>query len=46
MKPVFISHGVYQQFVMEQLQKHYSGVVLTLVNRDWPVITKLWITQP
>nr|WP_239588346.1 transposase [Gracilibacillus alcaliphilus] len=30
---------------MDQLQKHYSGGILTLVNGDWPVITKLWITD-
>lgn len=44
-KPVFISHDAYQQFVLEQLQKHYSGGVLTLVNRNWPVIAKLWVTD-
>lgn len=45
MKPILISHETYQNFVLEQLQKHYSGGVLTLVNKDWPVITKLWITD-
>lgn len=44
-KPVFIPHERYQEFVIEQLQKHYSGGVLTLVNGDWPVITKLWLTD-
>lgn len=45
MKPVFVSHEEYQNFVMDQLQTHYSGGILTLVNKDWPVITKLWITN-
>lgn len=45
LKPILISHESYQNFVLEQLQKHYSGGVLTLVNKDWPVITKLWITD-
>ncbi|GGB57460.1 hypothetical protein F3157_14955 [Virgibacillus dakarensis] len=45
MKPIFVSHEAYQQFVMDRLQKHYSGGVLTLVNSDWPVITKLWMTN-
>lgn len=45
MKPVFTPHVSYQNFVMEQLKTHYSGGILTLVNKDWPVITKLWITD-
>lgn len=45
MKPVFAPHEAYQNFVMDQLQKHYSGGILTLVNKDWPVITKLWMTD-
>lgn len=45
MKPVFVSHEAYQNFVMNQLKTHYSGGILTLVNGDWPVITKLWITN-
>lgn len=45
MKPILFSHESYQNFVLEQLQKHYSGGVLTLVNKDWPLITKLWITD-
>jgi len=45
MKPVLVPHETYQNFVMGQLQKHYSGGVLTLVSRNWPVITKLWITD-
>lgn len=44
-KPVFISHEKYQTFLLEQLQKHYSGGLLTLVNNDWPMITKVWVTD-
>ncbi|MBE1556996.1 hypothetical protein [Sporosarcina limicola] len=45
MKPLVVSHEVYQMFVLEKLQKHFSGGFLTLVNNDWPVITKLWVTD-
>lgn len=45
MKPAFVSHETYQKFVMNQLQTHYSGGILTLVNGDWLVITKLWMTD-
>ncbi|MDR6998695.1 hypothetical protein J2Y67_001127 [Neobacillus niacini] len=38
MKPKLVSHESYQTFLIEQLQKHYSGGVLTLVSKDWPVI--------
>jgi hypothetical protein len=45
MKPILIPHESYQNFVLNQLNTHYSGGVLILVQRDWPVITKLWITD-
>lgn len=45
LKPILIPHQNYQQFLMDRLQKHYSSGILTLVNSDWPVITKLWITD-
>ena len=45
MKPIEQPHSIYQDFVMNQLKLHYTGGVLTLVNKDWPVITKLWITD-
>ncbi len=45
MKPLFIDHETYQNFVLQQLQKHYSGGLLTLVSNDWPTISKLWITN-
>ena len=45
MKPDFKSHNDYQNFVIENLRKYYSGGLLALVNSDWPVIHKLWITD-
>lgn len=45
MKPTVVTHSDYQNFVLEQLRKHYSGNVLTVVNNDWPIIYKLWITD-
>jgi urease accessory protein UreF len=45
MKPVVTQHETYQEFVIEQLQQHYSGGLLVLVNKDWPLISKLWITD-
>ncbi|EGL82337.1 transposase IS4 family protein [Caldalkalibacillus thermarum TA2.A1] len=45
MKPILIPHQTYQDFVMEQLKKHYFGGVLVLLNKDWPLIAKLWITD-
>src|SRR5690625_5362161 len=45
-KPVFVPHETYQNFVVDQLQKHYSGSgILVLTNSDWPVITELWMTD-
>ena len=45
LKPMLVTHASYQNFVVEQLQKYYSGGLLTLVSKDWPIITKLWITD-
>ena len=46
MKPIFTPHKVYQDFVIEQLQRHYSGTgILTLLDKDWLLISKLWITD-
>lgn len=45
MKPVFVTHETYQNFVLTKLKKHYSDGILALVSSDWPVITKLWITD-
>jgi hypothetical protein len=45
LKPDFKSHIDYQNFVIENLRKFYSGELLVLVNSDWPTIQKLWITD-
>jgi hypothetical protein len=45
LKPDFKSHNDYQNFVIENLRKYYSGGLLALVNSDWPIIHKLWITD-
>ena len=45
MKPVFIPHASYQNFVLQQLQLHYSGGIFVIHKDHWPLITKLWITD-
>lgn len=45
MKPMLISHSVYQDFVLERLQEHYSGGILVIVNSDWPIVAKFWMTD-
>jgi len=45
LKPITITHETYQNFVLEQLKTHYSAGILTLLNKDWPIIHKLWITD-
>lgn len=45
MKPIFVPHEAYQDFVLNQLNKHYLDSILTLVSSDWAIITKLWITD-
>ncbi|MEK3888155.1 hypothetical protein [Bacillus sp. FSL K6-3431] len=41
LKPTVVPHEDYQNFVLD----HYSENVLTIVNNDWPIIYKLWITD-
>lgn len=45
MKPRFIPHMEYQQFVLEQLSLNYGGPLLVLRNSDWQLIASLWITD-
>ncbi len=45
MKPQFISHESYQNFILHQLKKHYSDGVLVVVNKEWALILKLWLTD-
>ena len=34
MKPTFVFHDSYQNFVLTQLKEHYSHGILTLVSKD------------
>jgi hypothetical protein len=45
MRPEFIPHASYQDFLLEQLRLHYSGGILVVHKDDWPLIAKLWITD-
>lgn len=45
LKPVFVPHSSYQSFILESLHQYYSGDILVLRNRDWPIICKLFITD-
>jgi hypothetical protein len=45
MKPIFIPHSSYQDFVLTQFQLHYSGGILVIHKDHWPLIAKLWITD-
>ena len=45
LKPTVISHAAYQNFVLEQLRRHFTGGPLVLANKDWHLISKLWITD-
>ncbi|MEX2013754.1 MAG: transposase, partial [Parcubacteria group bacterium] len=45
MKPIFIPHVSYQDLLIKQLQQHYSGGFLVLHKDDWPLISKLWMTD-
>ncbi len=44
LKPVFIPHSSYQDFVLEQLRTNY-GPGIVIVNKDWPLVLKLWNTD-
>ena len=45
MKPIFISHALYQDSVLQRLNEHYSDGIFTIVNRDWPLVAKFWLTD-
>ena len=45
MKPVLISHAVYQDSVIERLRQYYSGGAFVIANDDWHLVAKLWITD-
>lgn len=44
MKPVFIPHATYQDFVLHHLQASY-GLGIILIHKDWPLAVKLWMTD-
>ena len=45
MKPILISHSIYQNFVLEHLRVHYSGGTFVIVNSDWHLVSKFWMTD-
>ena len=45
MKPIFISHALYQDSVLQRLNEHYSGGIFTIVSSDWPLVAKFWMTD-
>lgn len=45
LKPVLIQHHFYQDSIIHRLRQHYSGGVFVIVNDDWPLVAKLWMTD-
>ncbi|WP_239625916.1 hypothetical protein [Paenibacillus sp. H1-7] len=45
MKPVFVSHSDYQQFVLDHLQAYFANGLAVLVRKDWPLIWKCYISD-
>jgi hypothetical protein len=45
LKPLLTLHETYQNSVLERLQQHYSGGIFVVVNKDWPLVAKLWRTD-
>jgi hypothetical protein len=44
LKPVIIPHVLYQDFILQQFRLNF-GPGIVIVNKDWPLITKLWMTD-
>jgi hypothetical protein len=44
LKPVVIPHVLYQDFILQQFRSYY-GPNIVVVNKDWPLITKFWMTD-
>lgn len=44
LKPVLIPHASYQQFLFDQF-RHYYGPTFVIINKDWPLVTKFWMTD-
>ncbi|MHB8074522.1 hypothetical protein [Desulfosporosinus fructosivorans] len=45
MKPILISHELYQDSVLLRLRRYYSGGIFVVVNKDWPLVAKFWRTD-
>jgi len=45
LKPVLISHISYQDSVLQRLDQYYNGGVFVIVNDDWHLVAKLWMTD-
>ena len=45
LKPVLVSHATYQDSVLLRLRKYYSGGIFVIVNDDWHLVVKLWMTD-
>lgn len=44
LKPVFIPHLSYQQFLLDNFKRYY-GPTFVIINKDWPLVTKFWMTD-
>lgn len=44
MKPAFIPHLSYQQFLLDDFRRYY-GPTFVIINKDWPLVTKFWMTD-
>lgn len=45
LKPILISHELYQDSVLLRLRQYYSGGIFVVVNKDWPLVAKFWRTD-
>ena len=45
LKPMLISHATYQDSTLQCLHQHYSGGTFVIVNKDWPLVAKLWMAD-
>jgi hypothetical protein len=44
LKPDVIPHVLYQDFILHQFRLNF-GPGIVIVNKDWPLITKFWMTD-
>ena len=40
-----IPHETYQNSVLHRVSQYYSGGVFTIVNDEWHLVVKLWMTD-